>query len=283
MRSLLGDHPQGPLSPDDSRLPEAVPGGEQAVGSSLGHRPRPFGARPFPASPVPLLPVAPREAAWTPVPWISEKETLPVITSTLPSAREDLREVSRDESITAWALAARSGDRDAVDLFVRSLHRDVRRYVTFLGADPQSADDLTQDTFLRALGSLHRFEGRSSARTWLLSIARRAVIDSIRHSASRPRVSSTDDWESAAERTQQVGLPGFDEGIALAQLLDMLPDDRREAFVLTQMVGLPYAEAAVVSDCPVGTVRSRVARARMSLIASLADDADGPRPAAIAA
>ncbi|MFC8194266.1 sigma-70 family RNA polymerase sigma factor [Streptomyces sp. NPDC060006] len=206
-----------------------------------------------------------------------------MITSTLPSAREDLREVSRDESITAWALAARSGDRDAVDLFVRSLHRDVRRYVTFLGADPQSADDLTQDTFLRALGGLHRFEGRSSARTWLLSIARRAVIDSIRHSASRPRVSSTDDWESAAERTQQVGLPGFDEGIALAQLLDMLPDDRREAFVLTQMVGLPYAEAAVVSDCPVGTVRSRVARARMSLIASLADDADGPRPAAIAA
>ncbi|MEU0061107.1 sigma factor, partial [Streptomyces sp. NPDC006334] len=79
--------------------------------------------------------------------------------------------------MTAWALAARGGDPDAFDLFVRALHRDVRRYVTFLGADPQSADDLTQDTFLRALGSLHRFEGRSSARTWLLSIARRAVID----------------------------------------------------------------------------------------------------------
>ncbi|GHB45873.1 RNA polymerase sigma factor [Streptomyces viridiviolaceus] len=187
-----------------------------------------------------------------------------------------------DESITAWALAARGGDADAVDHFVRALHRDVRHYVTFLGADPQSADDLTQDTFLRALGSLHRFEGRSSARTWLLSIARRAVIDSIRHSSSRPRLSATDDWEAAAERTQPRGLPGFDDGIALAELLETLPDDRREAFVLTQLLGLPYAEAAHVSHCPVGTVRSRVARARTSLIEWL-NDAEDVAPVAAAA
>ncbi|MEU0390701.1 sigma-70 family RNA polymerase sigma factor [Streptomyces chartreusis] len=189
-----------------------------------------------------------------------------MLTPALSSTREQSKDESRDESITAWALAARSGDPDAIDLFVRALHRDVRRYVTFLGADPQSADDLTQDTFLRALGSLHRFEGRSSARTWLLSIARRAVIDNMRHSSSRPRLSDTDDWQSAAERAQPRDLPGFDDGVALAELLNALPDDRREAFVLTQLVGLPYAEAAGVSDCPIGTVRSRVARARTSLI-----------------
>ncbi|WP_210584072.1 sigma-70 family RNA polymerase sigma factor [Streptomyces sp. GESEQ-35] len=196
-----------------------------------------------------------------------------MITPALSSEREETKQTSREESITAWALAARGGDPDAVERFVHALHRDVRRYVTFLGADPQSADDLTQDTFLRALGSLHRFEGRSSARTWLLSIARRAVIDNIRHSASRPRLSDTDDWQSAVERTQPRDLPGFDDGIALAELLDTLPDDRREAFVLTQLVGLPYALAAGVSDCPVGTVRSRVARARTSLIEWL-DDAE---------
>ncbi|WP_042167464.1 sigma-70 family RNA polymerase sigma factor [Streptomyces sp. NBRC 110035] len=205
-----------------------------------------------------------------------------MIIPALSSAREEPKDVSGDESITAWALAARSGDPDAVEKFVRALHRDVRRYVTFLGADPQSADDLTQDTFLRALGSLHRFEGRSSARTWLLSIARRTVIDSIRYSSSRPRLSDTDDWQSAAERAQPRGLPGFDDGIALAQLLDTLPDDRREAFVLTQLVGLPYAEAAGVSDCPIGTVRSRVARARTSLIEWL-DDAEHRTPVAAAA
>ncbi len=185
------------------------------------------------------------------------------------------RTPSREETITALALAARGGDPDAVERFVRALHRDVRHYVTFLGADPQSADDLAQDTFVRALGSLHRFEGRSSARTWLLSIARRAVIDSIRHSSCRPRVSDREDWETAAERAQPRDLPGFDDGIALAELLDTLPADRRQAFVLTQLLGLPYAEAAAVSDCPVGTVRSRVSRARTSLIRWL-DEAEGP-------
>ncbi|MYV48849.1 sigma-70 family RNA polymerase sigma factor [Streptomyces sp. SID2888] len=183
---------------------------------------------------------------------------------------------SAEESITAWALAARSGDPDAVENFVRALHRDVRHYVTYLSADPQAADDLAQDTFLRALGSLHRFEGRSSARTWLLSIARRAVIDSYRHAAARPRLSDADDWQTAAECAQPRGLPGFDDGIALTELLDVLPDERREAFVLTQLLGLPYAEAAELSDCPVGTVRSRVARARSSLMQYLLDAERGP-------
>ncbi|MFI1370271.1 sigma-70 family RNA polymerase sigma factor [Streptomyces griseochromogenes] len=174
-----------------------------------------------------------------------------------------------DETVTAWALAAAGGDRDAVDRFVRALQRDVRRYVAYLAGDPQKADDLTQDTFLRALGSLHRFEGRSSARTWLLTIARRAVVDSMRHASARPRLTDTGDWQTAAERSQPLGLPGFEEGVALMDLVDSLPDDRREAFVLTQMLGLPYAEAAAASRCPVGTVRSRVARARLSLAGAL--------------
>lgn len=192
------------------------------------------------------------------------------LTSTMPRCT-----TGHDDAITAWALAARGGDPLAVERFVRALHRDVRRYVAYLSADPQAADDLTQDTFLRALGSLHRFEGRSSARTWLLSIARRAVIDSLRYTAARPRLADTDDWQLAAERAQSRNLPGFDDGIALAELLTTLPDERREAFVLTQMLGLPYAEAALVSGCPVGTVRSRVARARSSLI-GLLHDAERP-------
>ncbi|MEU3344938.1 sigma-70 family RNA polymerase sigma factor [Streptomyces sp. NPDC006700] len=174
-----------------------------------------------------------------------------------------------DETVTAWALAAAGGDRDAVDRFVRALQRDVRRYVTYLAGDPQKADDLTQDTFLRALGSLHRFEGRSSARTWLLTIARRAVVDSLRYASARPPLAETDDWQTTVERCQPLGLPGFEEGVVLMDLVDSLPDDRREAFVLTQMLGLPYAEAAAASRCPIGTVRSRVARARMSLAGAL--------------
>lgn len=175
-----------------------------------------------------------------------------------------------DAAVTAWALAARGGDAEAVDQFVRATQRDVWRYVSRLSNDPQSADDLVQETYLRALRSLPRFEGRSSARTWLLSIARYTVVDRLRRNAARPRLSDTDDWQTAAELAQTRELPGFDEGVALSQLLGQLPYERREAFVLTQLLGLPYAEAALVAGCPVGTVRSRVARAREALIQQLA-------------
>ncbi len=175
-----------------------------------------------------------------------------------------------DEAVTAWALAARGGDAEAVDQFIRATQRDVWRYVSRLSNDPQSADDLVQETYLRALRSLPRFEGRSSARTWLLSIARYTVVDRLRWNAARPRLSDTDDWQTAAELAQSRELPGFDEGVALSQLLGQLPYERREAFVLTQLLGLPYTQAALVANCPVGTVRSRVARAREALIEQLA-------------
>ncbi|WP_130796409.1 sigma-70 family RNA polymerase sigma factor [Streptomyces otsuchiensis] len=185
------------------------------------------------------------------------------------------RSPASDAAVTQLALAARDGDPARVDRLVRALHHDVRRYVTYLSADPQLADDLTQEVFLRALGALHRFAGRASARTWILSIARRTVVDSHRRAAARPRIADRQDWQRAAEQTQRHDLPGFDEGIALTELLSALSVERREAFVLTQIMGLPYAEAAATVGCPVGTVRSRVARARIDLIGILS--ADDPR------
>ncbi|MFM9615712.1 sigma-70 family RNA polymerase sigma factor [Streptomyces niveiscabiei] len=184
--------------------------------------------------------------------------------SSLPATCGD--RTSADADATAWALAARSGDASAAEYFVRALHGDVLRFVAHLSGDPQTADDLAQDTFARALGSLHRFEGRASARTWLLSIARRTVADSFRRAAVRPRIADTRDWQTEAERAQPRGVPGFEDGIALLDLLETLPDDRREAFLLTQVVGLSYEETAVFAGCPVGTVRSRVSRARSALL-----------------
>ncbi|MEU7551941.1 sigma-70 family RNA polymerase sigma factor [Streptomyces sp. NPDC044571] len=199
------------------------------------------------------------------------------------SDRRSTRHTSdSDAAVTRLALAARDGDPEKTDRFVRALHRDVWRYVAFLSADAQAADDLAQDVFLRALAALPRFEGRSSARTWLLSIARRTVVDSLRRSAARPRLSDRHDWQTAAEQTQPQGVPGFEDGIALAELLATIPAERRDAFVLTQLLGLPYAEAAEAIGCPVGTVRSRVARARTSLVALLTDteaSAHGDHPA----
>jgi RNA polymerase sigma-70 factor (ECF subfamily) len=172
------------------------------------------------------------------------------------------------ESIAADAAA---GDPLAAAALVRATQSDVWRLCAALG-DRQSADDLTQETYLRAFGSLHRFEGRSSVRTWLLSIARRVCADAVR-SRRRRRLTLVSDPADLEALTTATGADRVAEGAAVADLLSRLDADRREAFVLTQLLGLPYAEAAEVAGCPVGTIRSRVARARADLVDSLADGA----------
>lgn len=167
------------------------------------------------------------------------------------------------DQITHLAKCAGRGDRAALAEFVRSTQRDVWRMVAYL-ADPASADDLTQETFLRAIGSLPGFSGRSTARTWLLSIARRVVADHFRYKSRRPRtafVEDLDDVSGQAGRGNRI-----ENMVEIRMLLDGLDANRREALIVTQVLGLSYAEAAEICGCPIGTVRSRVARARDDLL-----------------
>jgi RNA polymerase sigma-70 factor (ECF subfamily) len=175
------------------------------------------------------------------------------------------------------AEAAAAGDRQALAGLIRATQRDIWRFVASQ-AGTGDADDLTQETYLRAIGALPRFEGRSSVRTWLLVIARRVVVDHHRHRSARPRSADVPDWGVPAERahygrTRQA--PGFEDMTEIGLLLAALAPDRREAIVLTQVIGLSYAEAAQICQCPVGTIRSRVARAREDLI-GWADDTEQP-------
>jgi RNA polymerase sigma-70 factor (ECF subfamily) len=172
------------------------------------------------------------------------------------------------------AALAGEGDRAAQAALVRATQADVWRLCAHL-ADRQVAEDLTQETFLRALPALRRFEGRSSLRTWLLSIARRVCADHVRGRQRRPLVLVGEDADLAGLERD---VPHDEVGGAVAaqDALDRLDADRREAFVLTQLMGLPYAEAAAVAGCPVGTIRSRVARARADLVEALLA-ADHPR------
>lgn len=164
------------------------------------------------------------------------------------------------DRVTAAALRARRGDAAAATAFVRATQADVWRLCRHLGS-PEGADDLTQETYARAFAALHRFVGRSSARTWLLSIARRVCADAVR-AAVRARAAEQDAPASFADPA---------ESVALQAMVDALDAPRREAFVLTQLVGLSYAEAADVCGCPVGTIRSRVARARAELVAAFGE------------
>jgi RNA polymerase sigma-70 factor (ECF subfamily) len=149
---------------------------------------------------------------------------------------------------------ARCGVEAAAAAFVRGTQADVWNFCAHL-SDRASADDLTQETYARAFAALHRFAGQSTARTWLLAIARRVCADAVRAQVRQRKLTTA---------TRLVPDPS---GVVTARsLLAALEPQRREAFVLTQLVGLSYAEAADVCGCPVGTIRSRVARARMDLV-----------------
>lgn len=160
------------------------------------------------------------------------------------------------------ARAAARGDAVAFAELVRATQEDVWRACVAL-VDADAAEDLVQETYLRAYRSLDRFDGRSSVRTWLLSIARHVCVDEIRARVRRRRRPIVESPPVAPDHSGQV---------ELALVLTSLDPERREAFVLTQLIGLSYLEAAQVCGCPVGTIRSRVARARSDLVAAVADD-----------
>jgi RNA polymerase sigma-70 factor (ECF subfamily) len=144
--------------------------------------------------------------------------------------------------------------------FVEASYPTVWRFCASL-AGAAAADDLAQETFLHATRALPQFRRQASQRTWILSIARRACMDDLRGRYRRER---------RDQRLEQPGLSQVADAsdeIATRQLLSELEPDRRSAFALTQLFGLTYEEAAAVCACPVGTVRSRVARAREDLIA----------------
>jgi RNA polymerase sigma-70 factor, ECF subfamily len=177
------------------------------------------------------------------------------------------------DELTSLARAAGRGDRDALARLVRQTQGDVWRFCAHL-VDPAAADDLTQETYLRALPALRRFRGDAPVRGWLLTIARRVCAAEIGARSRDRQLSTRLAAESAAGAPLSV--PGPATQAAIGLLLAALDPDRRAAFVLTQMIGCSYAEAAEVCDCPVGTIRSRVARARADLDAMLAEPA-GPR------
>jgi RNA polymerase sigma-70 factor (ECF subfamily) len=134
--------------------------------------------------------------------------------------------------------------------------------------DEQCADDLAQDAFLRAVRAMPTFRAEASARTWLLAIARNTCMDELRTRSRRRR---RDAALLAGATASELVTTGAGYEVGTADMLARLAPERREAFVLTQLLGLSYNEAAQVCGCPPGTIRSRVARARGDLITALAD------------
>jgi RNA polymerase sigma-70 factor, ECF subfamily len=168
------------------------------------------------------------------------------------------------DELTRFAVAARDGEPHDMAAFIRASQRQVWWLCAHL-VDEESADDLAQETYLRVFRNLRSFRQDSSARTWLLSITRHVCMDELRQRVRRrrrdarlfPRGGDEPMYRDATDQAE------------MRELLSHLDADRRAAFVLTQLIGLSYEEAAAVCRCPVGTIRSRVARARADLITAL--------------
>jgi len=160
--------------------------------------------------------------------------------------------------LTSTALKARDGDRVALEGLMRLVQGDVWRLCKYM-VDAQSADDLAQDALIKMIGSLHRVTAEHNVRAWTLGIARHTCLDEIRRRQRRRKLQK--DYEG----TRPVLVSAEDSSLDLRELIAHIDIDRRDAFVLTQLVGLSYEEVAEMCECPIGTVRSRVARARLDL------------------
>jgi RNA polymerase sigma-70 factor (ECF subfamily) len=143
----------------------------------------------------------------------------------------------------------------------------LRRYARALTRDAETADDIVQDTLIRALRSEHLFH-EGDVRAWLYTILTNLNRNRLRALSRRPTLMPIKDSDAASA--------GPDTGTRdISRALDELVEDQRTALLLVVLEGLTYREVAEVQGVPIGTVMSRLARARMQIKAYL----DGERPA----
>ncbi|AXK80981.1 RNA polymerase subunit sigma-70 [Pseudolabrys taiwanensis] len=144
----------------------------------------------------------------------------------------------------------------------------LRRYARALTRDADTADDLVQDTLVRALRSEHLFQGEE-VRSWLYTILTNLNRNRLRSLARRPSLSSIEDNDAPDASGPEAGSRDIERALAT------LAEDQRQALLLVVLEGLSYREVAEVQGIPIGTVMSRLARARMQIKGYL----DGERPA----
>lgn len=176
---------------------------------------------------------------------------------------------------------AKQGDQDAFEQLVLDNQNKVYSLALRFTGDRETAADLTQEAFMRAWQGLEGFQGESSFSTWVYRLTVNVCIDHMRkrkrREAVEPSVSLDDDrgaWAEPAdwEQDPQRRLERSERERALARGLARLPDWQRQALVLRELSGLSYREIGEKLDLDLGTVKSRIARARLTLRKILLED-----------
>ncbi len=168
-----------------------------------------------------------------------------------------------------------AGDQRAFELLVIKYQRRVERLIGRMVRDVDLVEDIAQETFIRAYRALHQFRGDAQFYTWLYRIAvntaKKFLLElkrdpTISDSAFAPKDEDDETFrprnEPSTDETPESVLAAKEIGQAVSQALADLPEDLRQAITLREMEGLSYEDIAQVMACPIGTVRSRIFRAR---------------------
>jgi RNA polymerase sigma-70 factor (ECF subfamily) len=180
-----------------------------------------------------------------------------------------------------WQLVERAqrGDKRAYELLVLKYQRKLSRLLSRFVRDPAEVEDVTQEAFIKAYRALPNFRGDSAFYTWLyrigintaknylVALGRRAPTTTEFNHEEAEGFEDADQLRDAS--TPESELHGKEIAAAVNRAMDALPEDLRTAITLREIEGLSYEEIANVMNCPIGTVRSRIFRARDAIAAEL--------------
>jgi len=201
------------------------------------------------------------------------------MTPTPPPAAPAPASADTDLMLVERAVA---GDQRAFELLVMKYQRRIERLIGRMVRDVDLVEDIAQETFIRAYRALAQFRGEAQFYTWLYRIAvntaKKALVDMKRNplvSESALRSSDDEDETSGVENeltsaeTPETVLAAKEIAAAVNAAMEALPEELRQAVTLREIEGLSYEEIAEVMNCPIGTVRSRIFRARDAISAKV--------------
>src|SRR6201994_1083099 len=183
--------------------------------------------------------------------------------------------MSADVSDLSLVRRVQGGDKGAFDALVRKYQHKLVKLVMRYVRNPAEAEDIAQEAFIKAYRALPQFRGDSAFYTWLYRIAintaKKALVSRERHPVAYEIDAHS--HEEGADLSGRLRAPDTPEGLALSEeirdivqaAIAALPEDLRAAIVLRELEGLSYEEIAATMQCPVGTVRSRIFRAREAI------------------
>ncbi len=168
-----------------------------------------------------------------------------------------------------------AGDKHAFELLVVKYQRRIERLIGRMVRDVDLVEDIAQETFIRAYRALHQFRGDAQFYTWLYRIAVNTAKKALMGMKNDPIVvhasfHDSDDEDETSSRRNEPTTDETPESVLAAKeiaavvnaAMEALPDDLRQAITLREIEGLSYEEIATLMSCPIGTVRSRIFRAR---------------------